>query len=103
MKAITAPNGVVYRSAKAMAKAYNVSYTTFRSRRQQGHKLEECLSQSVNKFGYRITYKGITYNSITEACNDLNIAQTKVSSRMCNRHCTPIEALEYFEKKGKRC
>lgn len=79
-------NNIKYQNLKALAKAYNISYSTFKSRLLAGLSLEEALTRPIsdNRKGVTVEYEGKTYESIRSFCTENNLSYGALLKRLQN-------------------
>ncbi len=93
------PNGVIYYSEAAMARAYGVKPATFSRRKLCGYSLEKCLMPYKNPYNNGksyFTYNGAHYKSLRDCCVSLGISYSAVVNRIEHDKCTAEEAINHY-------
>ena len=85
-------NGVEYPSARAVAIAHGIGYSTLRARIKTGKTLEEAVSLPINDPGQMnnksVTHKNIVYPSHKDLCARLGISYSTYNSNRRRGMCT---------------
>ena len=96
--------GTVYPSFCATLKAFGISYSTYYRLQKQAytndkHKLLDYILEEVIP-SKSIVYRGKTYSSLLEVCNEYGLNAKAVSTYRCKHNCTVEAALDAIINKA---